>query len=182
MKNHFLVKFFIVTLLLGLAGVAGAAETQRIVVLEADRAIIDAVDMQLRDMDGDFAVDAENGHVTLIGVVKNKTTMDRIVDSIRSVPGVESVDNQLRVDPSYATMNSIYQYPYKPDRVYAPSEIEANIRYNLRPYADVVVSMEDGVAVLSGYVPTDADKMRAARMASRVSGVNAVRNELSVRP
>ena len=46
--------------------------------------------------------------------------------------------------------------------------------------AAIGVAVKDGVVTLTGRVPSYAEKMAAARAASRVSGVKAVANELEV--
>ena len=181
MKTSNVARFFAMALIFGFSIPAYAAETQRIIVLDTDRAVIDRVDMRVRDMNGTFSVDAENGKVTLIGLVKDKTTMDRIVDTVRKTPGVESVDNQLRVDPAYASMGTAYTQPLNVERQYAPDIIETNVRYNLRPYADVTTSFDDGVVTMTGHVPTEADKMLAARLVSRIQGVSGIQNDLVVK-
>jgi Predicted periplasmic or secreted lipoprotein len=180
MKSKTIAQFALAAMLLGIPCLASAADVERIVVLESDRVIIDSVTTNIKDMDGTFSVDADNGKVTLVGVVKDKTTMDRIVSKVNEIPGVKSVDNELRVDPAYASMNTVYQYPHKADRTFTPDEMATNVRYSLRPYAQVTSRTEDGIVVLTGFVPTAADKTRAARLASQVPGVQGVRNDLVV--
>jgi osmotically-inducible protein OsmY len=46
---------------------------------------------------------------------------------------------------------------------------------------DIAVSVRDGVVTLAGYVKSYLDKWRAERVASKVKGVRAVANDLTVR-
>jgi osmotically-inducible protein OsmY len=46
---------------------------------------------------------------------------------------------------------------------------------------DIAVTVRDGVATLAGYVKSYLDKWHAERVASRVKGVKAVANDLSVK-
>lgn len=65
------------------------------------------------------------------------------------------------------------------------SEIQRDIEDELRwdpslENDDVAVSVRDGVVTLAGYVKSYLDKWHAERVASRVKGVKAIANDLSV--
>jgi osmotically-inducible protein OsmY len=57
---------------------------------------------------------------------------------------------------------------------------ELNAEPNLRN-DDIAVGVRDGVVTLAGYVDSYADKWRAERVVSKITGVKAVVNELEVR-
>jgi len=66
------------------------------------------------------------------------------------------------------------------------SEIQRDIEDELRwdpslENDDVAVSVRDGVVTLAGYVKSYLDKWHAERVASRVKGVKAIANDLTVK-
>jgi VCBS repeat-containing protein len=67
------------------------------------------------------------------------------------------------------------------DNAQIQSDIRAELAWDPRvDERDIVVLVDDGVATLSGTVPSYADKWAAERAAERVSAVKAVANELAV--
>lgn len=69
----------------------------------------------------------------------------------------------------------------------ADHEIERDIQAELqrRPdvdHTDIAVKVTDGVATLTGFVPSDVQKYRAEAVAKRVEGVRGMANDLAVRP
>ncbi|HEX3533101.1 MAG TPA: BON domain-containing protein [Gemmatimonadaceae bacterium] len=66
------------------------------------------------------------------------------------------------------------------------SEVQRDIEDELRwdpslENDDIAVSVRDGVVTLAGYVKSYLDKWHAERVASRVKGVKAIANDLSVK-
>jgi osmotically-inducible protein OsmY len=75
---------------------------------------------------------------------------------------------------------------HREDIMRTDSEIQRDIEDELRwdpslENDDVAVSVRDGVVTLAGYVKSYLDKWHAERVASRVKGVKAIANDLTVK-
>jgi osmotically-inducible protein OsmY len=118
-----------------------------------------------------IVVSTLDGEVTLSGEVDSRFEKRRAGDDAATVAGVVDVRNRLDVQPAIA----------RSDR-----EIEQNVENQLiwSPFVDpseVHVTVDDGVATLTGTVDTWMEYSQAARSA-REGGAASVRNELKVKP
>jgi osmotically-inducible protein OsmY len=115
----------------------------------------------------DVNVDTENGVVTLFGVVANEAEKKAAEATVREVKGVESVQNELQV-VSKARQEQVAA---------ADGEVEDAVEANLNKrdaLGDVAVEVKNGVARLSGEVPSEADRVTAAVVARSTPGVRSV--------
>lgn len=115
-------------------------------------------------------VRVEDGVVTLSGVVDNLKAKRSAAQTAANTRGVWRVKNHLKV---------------RPQEVRTDSEIASEIREDLLmdPYVnrfEVDVSVDDGIARLSGDVDSYFEKWQAGDVAATVQGVSAVRNRLKV--
>jgi osmotically-inducible protein OsmY len=136
--------------------------------LEAD--VLEAFDRDPYLVRWDIEVEANYGLVTLSGTVNTSFEKKRAEYVAEGVPGVTAVLNRLDFD---------HRWMWKPDR-----EIAADIHDQLwwSPFVDadqVEVSVQNGVATLSGTVDTWAEWDAATENAFE-GGAKDVRNELAV--
>jgi len=118
-------------------------------------------------------VDTTNGIVTLFGKVPTQEAKRAAEDDVRKVSGVKSVRNELEVVPS----QKADVVEMKDDQVKERVETSLNAR---QEFKDVNVEVKNGVARLSGTVPSITDRLEAALIARSTDGVRSVREELTV--
>lgn len=124
---------------------------------------------------GSIAVEVEDTRVKLTGKVVDYANR-RIAESDAAiVPGVTDVDNHLVVE--------------FPEDMELPSdnEIRSNVRRSLRwdstiDDGGIKVSVDNGVVMLDGSVPSYWQKFKAQDLAGNVKGVIDVDNDLSIAP
>lgn len=115
--------------------------------------------------------------VTLTGYVLRPTLRANAEAAVKSLEGVASVQNLIEVLPKspsdYDARRAVYRAIFEDSTLqkYAASEVPA-----------VHIILRNGEVTLEGAVATDAEKNLASARASSVSGVSAVKNNLSVRP
>jgi hyperosmotically inducible periplasmic protein len=119
----------------------------------------------------DLSVDAENGVVTLKGTVDNEDQRRLAEDTIRGLPGVVRVDNQVRIthEPKEASDDWI------------ALKVRGALLFHRNVSAtDTNVQVRDGVVTLTGIAKSDAEKALAAEYAADIKGVARVDNQLRV--
>jgi osmotically-inducible protein OsmY len=124
--------------------------------------------------DSDISVDVADGKVILSGSVPSFSDRWEAEDDAWSIPGVRSVDNRLKVSP-----------------VISPAMEDDQIRARVENVLDwsptidatrISVSVAGGVVTLSGSVDSYWQRTRAWDLASGVSGVVDVINDLTASP
>jgi hyperosmotically inducible protein len=123
----------------------------------------------------DINVDTRNGTVTLFGMVPNAAAKTEAEAEARKVSGVNRVANELQVVPS-AKQEAVKARD--DDLKKAVSEALKN-REDLRD-ASIDVEVANGVARLTGTVPSEEDRLQAAIAARAIPGVRAVKDELRI--
>jgi len=123
----------------------------------------------------DIGVHVNDGHVVLRGTVASSLERDIAADEALRVAGVESVDNQLELQP--------------PTREPEPTgqELENQVQVALSEFSgtregQVQVEVTNRLATLTGSVDTLWLKIQVERVVSEVDGVTGVRNHLDVLP
>ena len=120
-------------------------------------------------------VEVMNGVVRLTGSVPTYSARRAAEDDARLIEGVASVDNQLEV-----------KHP-KESEIPADDEIQENLA-NVLTWApdldqsDIDLAVEGGWVTLWGTVDAYWKKLKAEELASTLSGVRGVTNELAVVP
>ena len=125
----------------------------------------------------DISVKTENKVVTLSGSVDSAEQKDLAVNAAKTVKGVTSVNDQLRVvaEPSASLKG------YAGDTAIT-SQVKAKLLADdIVPSRKVTVETRDGTVHLSGTVDSRQQADRAADIAKAVSGVKNVENNLSVK-
>ena len=121
-------------------------------------------------------VDSRDGVVTLFGMVPSQESKSAAAEIARDVTGVKRVENQVEVVPSK-----------KSDMVQArDEEIQEGVKKALndrgeQENARIDVEVKNGVVQLKGTVPTWQRNLSAVYVARSVTGVQSVRNELTVK-
>jgi len=122
-----------------------------------------------------LAFRVEGNKVTLLGQVTNPAVKDDAGKAVKSIEGVEQVDNQIEVLPPspmdqrlrIALFHAIYGY--------APLE-----KYGMGANPSIRIIVKGGHATLEGVVDSQADKDAAGLRANGVSGLFSVTNNLQV--
>jgi hyperosmotically inducible periplasmic protein len=119
----------------------------------------------------DLDVDAKDGVVTLKGRVDNEDQRRLAEDTLRGLPGVVRVDNQVQVanEPKEASDDWI------------ALKVRGALLFHRNVSAtDTTVKVNDGVVTLTGTARTEAEKALAGEYASDIKGVKRVENQIRV--
>jgi len=125
---------------------------------------------------GQVQVETQNRIVQLSGFVDSEATQELALQAAKGIEGVESVRNDLVVQPSKPSLSEA-----KDDSV-----IEARVRKQLQQTSDVPspndinVEVKEGVVQLSGFVASLDEKNRAADVVASIAGVKDVRNDIAL--
>src|SRR5215469_2472309 len=127
------------------------------------------------DVFDNIAYQVSGYDVTLLGQVTRPTLKSDAGNAVKSIEGVEKVDNQIEVLPPspsddrlrIALFRSIYGYP--------PLQ-----RYALPVIKPIRILVKNGHVTLEGVVDSDADKNAAGIRANTVPGIFEVKNNLQV--
>jgi hyperosmotically inducible periplasmic protein len=139
--------------------------------------ITSAVRMSLiadRNIPGlEIDLDSWDGVVTLFGIVSSQDAKDAAEADALKVSGVKRVVNELQVVPSAK------QQAVNASDVELQREVRAVL--DQHEFRDVGLEVRNGVARLTGNVPTGARSLEAAVVARSVPGVRAVEDDLRLR-
>jgi osmotically-inducible protein OsmY len=137
--------------------------------------VVDHLEWDERVDASNVKVGVSNGVVALTGSVSSRRSSQAAECDALELQGVKSVDNRLKVRP--------------PEGLALPTDsmISDDIHYLVRLYpeinlADLHMRVRSGVARLKGSVDSYWKKAWIEELASQVTGVLAVRNELAVVP
>jgi hyperosmotically inducible protein len=120
---------------------------------------------------GDVDVKALDGTVTLTGTVGDMDQKRIAEDTVRSLPGVARVDNQLRVEPAAAAHSD----EWIALKIRSVLLVKANVSAT-----DTRVTVRDGVVTLTGTAETQAQKELTEAYVKDIEGVKSVTNDLVV--
>ena len=141
-----------------------------------------AIDRQIEDsakasynyrtvLDNHVTVKAEDGIVTLTGTVQDKDDSALAVDTVENLPGVTSVKNEIKVEPTY---------PEKSDgwmalKIRGLLLVKANVSA-----ATTTVDVKDCVVTLGGTADNMAQKELTEIYAKEIDGVKSVQNNIVI--
>jgi osmotically-inducible protein OsmY len=116
-------------------------------------------------------VKANDGIVTLTGVVADKDMKSVAEDTVANLPGVLRVDNQITLDPAL--------------KEHSDSWIALKLHTQLIVRADVsnantTINVKDGVVTLTGTAENQAQKDLTGEYAKEIDWVKSVKNDLVV--
>lgn len=124
----------------------------------------------------DINVDTDRGVVTLFGTVPSVESKRKAETEARKVSGVTKVVNELQVVPS-----GVKKEVSKRDSQIEDDATQAVKADRSLKDADIQVEVRDGVARLSGTVPSADVKMAAVSKVKKVDGVRKVEDDLQVK-
>lgn len=116
-------------------------------------------------------VKANDGTVTLTGMVADKELKSLAEDTVSNLPGVTGVNNQITLDPAL--------------KEHSDAWITWKVRYQLLTHAnvsfsDTQITAQDGIVTLTGTAANLAQKELTAEYAKQVDGVKSVNNQIIV--
>jgi osmotically-inducible protein OsmY len=115
--------------------------------------------------------------VTLTGYVLRPTLRANAEAAVKSLEGVSSVKNLIEVLPKSPSDDDARRAAYR--AVFEDSSLQ---KYAVSEVPVVHIIFRNGEVTLEGVVGTEAEKNLATTRASGVTGVSAVKNNLSVHP
>ena len=116
--------------------------------------------------------ESKNGAVTLTGTVADSTHKSLAQDTVESLPGVKSVDNQLKVK---GENHAEHSDGWIGTKVKTALLFHRNVRATKTD-----VNVTDGVVTLSGEASSMAQKELTTEYAKDVEGVRGVKNEMTI--
>jgi osmotically-inducible protein OsmY len=122
--------------------------------------------------DDSIKTESKNGVVTLTGTVANSSHKSLAGDTVESLPGVKSVDNQLTIKGEAPAEHSDGWIGTKGKTALV---FHRNVRATRTD-----VNVKDGVVTLSGEASSLAQKDLTTEYAKDVEGVKEVKNEMTI--
>lgn len=122
-----------------------------------------------------LAFKVEGYKITLLGQVTRPTMKKDAERVVKSIEGVEAVDNQIQVLPLSSFDDRIRVAVYR--AIYGHPALN---RYALLAVPSIHIIVNNGEVTLEGVAANEGDKNIANIQANGVSGVFAVKNHLSV--
>jgi hyperosmotically inducible protein len=122
-------------------------------------------------LDNHVSVKATDGNVTLTGTVQDKDDRDLAADTVENLPGVLSVDNQVKIEPTYAEHSDAWMAFKIRSRLLVKGNVSAT---------STKVAVTDGNVVLSGTADNSAQKELTEAYAKDIDGVKTVQNDIVV--
>ena len=118
-------------------------------------------------------VETFKGVVQLSGFVSSTADKSKAIELTRSVKGVKSVKDDMRLKEGAGN--------YVDDAVVTSKVKAAILREPTLKSAEINVETSNGVVQLSGFVSSTADKSKAVELAGRVKGVKSVKNDMRLK-
>ncbi len=122
-------------------------------------------------LENDVKVKANDGIVTLTGTVQDKDERDLAADTVENLPGVLSVDNQIKVEPTYPEHSDAWMAFKIRSRLLVKANVSA---------LSTTISVNAGNVVLSGTANSLAQKDLTEAYAKDIDGVKSVKNDIIV--
>jgi len=122
-----------------------------------------------------LAYKVEGYNVTLLGQVTRPSIKSDAEKAVKSIEGVEEVNNQIEVLPPSPNDDRLRRALFRAIYGYPPLQ-----KYALGVIKPIRIIVKNGHATLEGVVDSEADKNLAGIRANGVSGVFSVNNNLNV--
>jgi osmotically-inducible protein OsmY len=159
----------ITTLALTAAMAVRAADTDARIEASAKKSYVFRTQLK----DDSINVESKDGVVTLTGTVADESHKSLAEDTVKNLPGVQSVDNRLEVKG-------------RPPAEHSDAWITAKVKMALLFHRSVSgltqVDTKNGVVTLQGTADSQAEKDLTTQYAKDVDGVTRVDNEMTVVP
>ena len=122
--------------------------------------------------DEHIKINSKDGAVTLSGSVANETHKPMAADTAEALPGVTSVDNQIKITGEQATEKS---------DTWISMKVKSNLLFHRNVNAHKTnVYVKDAFVTLRGEASSQAQKDLTTEYAKDVEGVKNVKNEMTV--
>jgi hyperosmotically inducible periplasmic protein len=131
--------------------------------------------LPMYDVFDNLAYKVEGGTVTLFGQVTRPTLKSDAERAVKSIEGVDRVENRIEVLPVSGNDDQIRRAVYR--AIYGTAGLD---RYGLRAVPTIHIIVKNGHVFLEGAVANEGDKNLANIKANGVSGVFSVTNNLQV--
>jgi len=150
-----------------LSNISFASETDDRIVSSAKESYVFNTFLQ----NGDVQIQSKDGVVTLSGTVTEESHKLLAQKTVASLPGVKSVNNELKLkgDP-----------PAEMSDTWITLKVKSTLLFHRNVSAMTEVSTTDGVVTLRGEADNQAQKELTAEYAKDIEGVRAVLNEMTV--
>ena len=142
---------------------------------ETDRKIEDAAKASYNYrtvLENHVTVKANDGIVTLTGKVEDKDARDLAADTVENIPGVLSVNNEIKVMPEYPEHSDAWMAFKIRGLLLVKGSVSA---------ISTKVVVTDGNVMLSGTADNEAQKELTAAYAKDIDGVKKVTNDIVVK-
>ena len=123
-------------------------------------------------LENNVKVKANDGIVTLTGVVQDKDDKALAEDTVENLPGVTSVRNEITIKSTYAEHSDAWMALKIRSRLLVKANVSA---------ATTTVSVQDGVVTLSGTAKNSAQKELTEAYTKDIDWVKSVNNQIVVR-
>jgi len=122
--------------------------------------------------DDSIKVESQNGAVTLTGTVADDSQKSLAENTVAGLPGVKSVDNQLKLKG---------ESPAEHSDAWLGTKVKTALLFHRNVRATKTdVNVRDGVVILSGEASSLAQKELTTEYARDVEGVKEVKNEMTI--
>jgi hyperosmotically inducible protein len=122
--------------------------------------------------DDSIKIESKNGAVILTGTVADSSQKSLAENTVESLPGVKSVDNQLKVKG---------ESPAEHSDGWIGTKVKTTLLFHRNVRATKTdVKVTDGVVSLSGEASSQAQKELTTEYAKDVEGVKEVKNEMTI--
>lgn len=155
------------TLVLTTALAARAADTDARIEASARKSYVFRTQLK----DDSINVESKDGIVTLTGTVADESHKSLAEDTVKGLPGVQSVDNRLEVKS---------QPPAEKSDAWITAKVKMALLFHRSVSATTQVDTRDGVVTLRGTADNQAEKDLTTQYARDVDGVTRVDNEMTV--
>ena len=118
----------------------------------------------------DIRIQSKDGAVILKGEVASASHKDMAQDTMENLPGVRSIDNQLRVKPANEQSDGWIELKVKSALLFHRSVSGTR----------TAVSAKDGMVTLRGTASSEAQKELTEEYTKDIEGVKGVKNEIKV--
>jgi len=122
-------------------------------------------------LENQVTVKSHDGAVTLTGTVQDKDYKNLASDTVENLPGVLSVDNQIKVEPTYPEHSDAWMA----FKIHSLLLVKGNVSYT-----STKVVVADGNVTLTGTADNSAQKELTAAYAKDIDGVKSVTNDIVV--
>jgi hyperosmotically inducible protein len=120
-------------------------------------------------LDDHVKVKAHDGVVTLTGTVADREAKVLAADTVENLPGVVSVNNQIKVESSYPEHSDAWMAVKIRSRLLVKAHVSA---------ASTKVNVQDGNVTLTGTADNSAQRDLTAVYAKDIDGVKTVQNDI----